>query len=303
MTLEVPLKLQQESLFINDAEHQLHLRHIYKKANGVPVLMLHGVIENGKIFYTQSGKGLACFLADHGFDVYVADFRGKGLSKPSLKANSSHGQFETITQDIPLFLDFITKRCQQKIHVICHSWGGVLFSSCLARYPKRVSQIASNICFGSKRSIYQKGFQKWWKVDLFWNKLAPSLARKNGYIDAVKLKFGSDNESLLFLQQSIEWVKILPWKDPKDNYDYSQGALLIEWPDTWHITGINDKLLGHKDDVRAFIDESNKQAKFSLLSKDAGNAHNYDHIDILTHIKAVDDHFPKIVDWLKARGC
>ncbi len=293
--------MNQESLFIDDGEHQLHLRHIFKKEQGIPVLMLHGTIENGKIFYTNSGKGLACFLAENGFDVYVADFRGKGASKPSLEENSDHGQYEAITKDIPLFLDFISKRSEQKIHVICHSWGGVLFSSCLARFPKRVEQVASNICFGTKRSIHQKSFHKWWKVDLFWNWLAPALAKKKGYIDAKKLNFGADNESLLFLQQSIEWVKPLPWKDPEDNYDYHQASSSLNWPDTWHITGINDDLLGHANDVKAFIAESNQRAEFSLLSKSIGNAHDYDHIDILTHVKAIDDHFPKVVNWLQAR--
>lgn len=293
--------MQQESLYINDGEHQLHLRHIFKKEQGIPVLMLHGTIENGKIFYTESGKGLACFLAENGFDVYVADFRGKGKSSPNLKDNTDHGQYEAITKDIPLFLDYIAARTKQKMHVICHSWGGVLFSSCLSRYPQRTDQVASSICFGTKRTIHQKSFHKWWKVDVFWNWLAPKLAKNKGYIDAVKLNFGADNETLLFLQQSIEWVKPLPWIDPEDNYDYAKGAAELNWPDTWHITGVNDDLMGHANDVKAFIAESNQQAEFSVLSTQSGDLHDYDHIDILTHASAVKDHFPKVVSWLSKR--
>ena len=73
--------MQQQSLFIKDGRHQLHIRRIAVQQGGTPVLMLHvGTIENGKIFYTESGKGLACYLAEQGFDVFVADFRGKGKS-------------------------------------------------------------------------------------------------------------------------------------------------------------------------------------------------------------------------------
>ena len=47
--------INQESLFLPQGEHQLHLRHIWKKKGGIPVFMLHGVIENGLIFYTKKG--------------------------------------------------------------------------------------------------------------------------------------------------------------------------------------------------------------------------------------------------------
>jgi len=292
------LPVIQESLYIEDEHHQLHLRHIYSKTGGKPVLMLHGTIENGKIFYTESGKGLACFLANQGFDVFVADFRGKGKSIPSLKEDPEHGQFEVITRDIPLFLDFLSNRCQQKLHVICHSWGGVLFASSLARYPNRVEQIASNICFGTKRAIYQKNMNKFLKVDLFWSRLAPQIAKRKGYIDAVKLKFGADNESHQFLLQSVKWVKPNDWHDPLDSFDYHTAAKQLIWPPTWHITGVNDDLLGHASDVKAFIKESNIDADFSLLSKQAGNKVDYDHIDILTHRDAAADHFPEVVSWI-----
>ena len=96
--------MQQESIYITEGDEQLHLRHIWQRKGGVPIFMLHGLIENGFIFYTEKGKGLACYLAEQGFDVYVADLRGRGKSKPAINADSAFGQFEAITRDIPLFL-------------------------------------------------------------------------------------------------------------------------------------------------------------------------------------------------------
>ena len=80
--------IHQESLFIQDDGYQLHLRHISKNSAGTPILMLHGAIENGLIFYTEKGKGLACYLAAQGFDVYVADLRGRGQSTPIINPDS-----------------------------------------------------------------------------------------------------------------------------------------------------------------------------------------------------------------------
>ncbi|MDO6445901.1 alpha/beta fold hydrolase [Colwellia sp. 1_MG-2023] len=290
--------MHQESLYINDGDHQLHLRHIVKKEPGIPVLMLHGTMENGKIFYTESGRGLGCYLAEHGFDVYVADFRGKGFSKPSLEIDAEHGQWEMINQDIPLFIDFIKARSKQPMHIICHSWGGVLLKAFLARNPDNVKDIARLVFFGSKRVIHQTHFEKKLKIDWFWQWLAPKLAKRKRYIDLVKLKAGSDNESYLFLLQSIPWLKERLWKDTLDDFNYNEASKAVKWPASWHLTGINDSLLGHPEDVGHFIAESNPQAKFSVLSVNAGNLVDYDHINILTHKLAVKDHFPAILTWL-----
>jgi len=295
--------MQQESLYIQDGEHKLHLRHIWQKESGVPILMLHGTIENGKIFYTQTGKGLACYLAKQGFDVYVADFRGKGKSTPSIAQDQAHGQHELINRDIPLLIESIVARTQQKMHVICHSWGGVLMASSMVKFPQVLNNVLSHLCFGTKRSVLVKSFRKFYTVDLLWNRIAPKLAKRKGFIDAKRLRFGADCETLSFLKQSIYWVKPSLWQDPIDNFHYSEHAKSITWPATWHITGIKDKILGHRNDVAAFINEtSNKHAEFTVLSKKDGNMQDYDHIDILTHPRAIDDHFPIISKWLIANN-
>ncbi|RHW77370.1 alpha/beta fold hydrolase [Colwellia sp. RSH04] len=290
--------MKQESLFIHAGHHQLHLRHIYKVKGGAPILMLHGSIENGKIFYTEKGKGLGCYLADQGFDVFIADFRGKGKSLPPIHEDTNHGQFEMITQDVPELLQYVHDKTGKKVHLICHSWGGVILASSLIRKPHLADLISSKLCFGTKRSIRIKSFEKFIKLDLLWNKLLPHIARKTGYVNAEKLKFGADSETLSFLQQSSQWINKGEWQDPVDKYDYIGQVSQVNWPATWHITGIKDSLLGNVHDVRGFIDEYNKDSKFNLLSKENGNKLDYDHINILTHPEAINDHFPDIVDWL-----
>ncbi len=290
---------KQESLFLSQGEHQLHLRHIWQKSGGIPVFMLHGAIENGLIFYTKKGKGLACYLAEQGFDVYVADLRGRGKSTPSINVDAQHGQFEAITEDIPLFLNYIAEKTQQKIHLVAHSWGGVLLASALARFSELAENIRSKTCFGTKRMVTVKSFEKLFKVNVIWNNLAPMLAKKKGFFDAKKHGIGSDNETKQSLADSVAWVKKSNWHDPFDGFDYLEAAKSVNWPPTWHFTGVKDKVLGHATDVNIFIKESNPSAKFTLLSKASGNMENYDHINILTHPNAIDDHFPQLVKWLK----
>ncbi|TWX68144.1 alpha/beta fold hydrolase [Colwellia sp. C1TZA3] len=292
--------MQQESIYITDGEHQLHLRHIWKDNGGVPIFMLHGLIENGLIFYTEKGKGLACFLAEQGFDVYVGDLRGRGKSSPAINATSTFGQYEAITQDIPLFLEKIHSVNTQKIHLIAHSWGGVLMASFLARYPQWLDKVHSKTCFGTKRVVGVKTFEAYFKLGFMWRYIAPILAKRQGYFDGKKFRFGSDSETQQSLSQSIAWVMPGHWCDQHDGFNYFSAAQNIVWPPTWHFTGISDYALGHKQDVQLFIDEcGNSTAKFSVLSKQSGSLVDYNHINILTHPKAVDDHFPQLVTWLK----
>jgi pimeloyl-ACP methyl ester carboxylesterase len=289
----------QESLFLSQGDHQLHLRHIWKINGGTPVFLLHGAIENGLIFYTKKGKGLACYLAEQGFDVYVADLRGRGASTPRISAGDSHGQFEAITEDIPLFINYITEKTQQNIHLIAHSWGGVLLASTLARFPALAEYIRSKTCYGTKRMVTVKSIEKFFKVNMLWSYLAPKLAKNKGFLDAKKHGFGSDNETQQSLADSVAWVRKNAWCDHKDGFDYSLAAKAVNWPPTWHLTGSKDKVLGHATDVNLFIAESNPEATFTLLSKSSGYKQDYDHINILTHPSAVDDHFPTLVEWLK----
>ena len=48
------MELLQQSLFVPCGEHRLHVRHIQPgvAVHADPILMVHGAIENGRIFYT-----------------------------------------------------------------------------------------------------------------------------------------------------------------------------------------------------------------------------------------------------------
>ncbi len=50
------------------------------QARGVPVILLHGSFSNRRFWFSPKGIGLGAYLARAGFDVWVAEMRGHGLS-------------------------------------------------------------------------------------------------------------------------------------------------------------------------------------------------------------------------------
>lgn len=263
--------------------------------------MLHGAIENGRIFYSDSGRGLAPYLAGQGYDVYVADLRGRGGSTPAISRVSRFGQTEAITEDIPAFVNhIIERRGPIPQHWIAHSWGGVLLSSYLARFAGHRDLVRSAVYFGSKRTVRVWNFHRLLKVDLVWNGLCHLISDLAGYLPARRLGIGSDSETLKSHRQSSEWVKKDAWVDADDGFDYGAAIGQVQLPPIWYLAAERDHALGHPRDVADFrLSAGVQESSYTVLSRRNGNLHDYDHINMLTHPDAPADHFPLIVNWLK----
>jgi len=294
--------LRKQSHFIElDCGEKLHVQHFFTEASTTPVIFLHGSIENGRIFYSKTNKGLAPFLASAGYNAYVIDFRGRGQSPPKICAQSSYGQTEIITEDIPAIMQFILQRHpMQAQHWITHSWGGVLLSSCLARNPSYISHINSTIYYAAKRTIYTSTFKKMIMFNLGWCFLAPILAKIVGYLPAKELRFGSDNETRKSLHQCVKWVRRNPWIDSDDNFNYGRALQTIMLPPTLYLAGSKDRTIANPKDVQSFRAESgNHESEYILLSKQSGYLHDYGHIDMLTHQDASKDQYQLTLAWMK----
>lgn len=283
---------------IPNSESKLHIKRF--KGEGAVVFMVHGVIENGRIFYSKSDQGLAPYLAKHNYDVYVIDLRGRGLSHPAIDKTAQHGQTDSIITELPLALEHIQSlRPGVAQHWIAHSWGGPLLTALLAREPERIKQVCSQTYFGSKRSIKIRSWRRLLYIDLIWRNFCSLLVKKYGYLAAKKFRLGADNESSKSYYQSLDWV-YGAYVDSDDQFDYGQALEALSLPPTLFIAAVNDHALGHPDDVKRFMHESGLgKQRYILLSKQAGNKVDYDHIDMLTHPLAVEDHFPSVAEWLK----
>jgi hypothetical protein len=120
-----------------------------------------------------------------------------------------------------------------------------------------------------------------------------------GFVDAKRFRIGPENETGKSRKQTYDWVIHEEWKG-EDGFDYAQALRSLRLPPLLFIAGKKDEVLGHQDDVQKLIEEIGSQpAEFYLAAKSNGNLHDYDHITMLTHPDAPDDHFQYVTQWLK----
>ncbi|TPE44541.1 alpha/beta hydrolase [Pontibacter mangrovi] len=265
--------------------------------------MVHGSIENGRIFYSASGKGFAPWLAQQGYDVFVADLRGRGKSTPAISGKSKFGLSHTLQEDFPAFIGKIIElKGDVPQYWGAHSWGGVLMLAYLAR-PAVPVQVQAMAFFGSKRRISIRSLKKFFMVDVMWNWVGKTAAATTGALFAQRLGMGSDSETRLSHRQTHHWVVQRRWLDWHDKFDYANALQNMHLPPTLYLAGANDTVLGHPQDVEHLKNETGcSRSRVMLLSRQNGNRHNYGHIDMLTHPDAPHDHFLEVLRWFKNAG-
>ena len=307
--------VKEQSIFIKlNGTDQLHLKRFYKDNSDEPVFMVHGSIENGKIFYSASQKGLAPYLAREGYDVFVADLRGRGMSKPAINKSSTFGLTETLSEELPAFINKI-KEIKGNVpqHWVAHSWAGVLFLAyfarnqddvCAMRHAPRAKRhaqkVSSMVFFGAKRRISVWSWKKFYMINIMWIFVSRMIIKLMGYLPAKEIKMGSDNETGKSHHETTVWLQTKRWLDWNDGFDYAEALKKIKLPPVLYLTGAGDNVLGHPVDIKLLMDETGVQDnQFYIVGKANNNLHDYGHIDILTHPDAVNDHYPFVLDWMK----
>ena len=299
--------LLEESIMVPlDGGQQLHVRRLCGGDGATPVLMLHGLLEDGTVFYSRSKRGLAYCIAKAGFDVYIPDLRGKGRSWPHISEVLNYRIIDAVTQDIPAIIEAIDEHCGQSPKFwMGHGWGGVLLSSYLARYPSYRTSTIGLVYFGTRRVANSSNLQRRVFVDGLWGWLAGVASQIKGSIPGSLLKMGTSDEFRSIRSENLAWMHGAPWVDSSDQFDY--GAALsegLEYPPSLYLASKKDLGYGDPSDVAEFMKEVGRHnGRLIVLDKEGSSLHNYNHATMLTHPDAVNDHFPHVLSWMNEMIC
>jgi predicted alpha/beta hydrolase len=291
-----------QDLVVPHRGETLHLQRIFSDRTGPAIFMLHGSLGNGRVFYSQSAKGLAPYLARQGFDTFVGDLRGRGRSRPVISAASRYGQTESIRDEIPaLHRAVVELRPRAPLFWAAHSWGGALLISALARNPTLFEGVRGGVFFGSKRVIHRDTLLKRFVFTPVWDGMCRLLVHCCGYLSGKWIKFSDDCETKKSYIQTARWLIGEPWIDDDDGFDYLAALREVEQPPILYLCGTKDAVLGAASDIEKFRLEcgaSNTEQK--LIGRRSGFRRDYGHLDILIHPQAPNDHFPEVLEWLRA---
>ena len=121
------------------------------EARGIPVVLLHGSFSNRRFWYSPKGIGLGAYLARAGFDVWIPEMRGHGLSRRNADYRKNRVA-DYARYDLPAIAAFVREQSAQVPHWIGHSLGGTTLAAALGGQYLGDAGVASAAFFGTQIS-------------------------------------------------------------------------------------------------------------------------------------------------------
>jgi len=328
VTLKEKINIKAESIWVSMPNgEQLHMRHLQPMPSDTDslsseppkrVFMLHGEVECGRIFYHDSGKGLAYHFAQQGYEVFVADLGGRGRSLGCDEAPSSLTVHDIVTDAIPRLLRAATQHCSSPLDEsissaasylkaapvaptiwVAHGFGGVLLSAAWARMNDDERTATQMMFFSTRRKLQAKKRIANAVVNAFCHPLAAKLVNWYGAFPAAQLRLGSADENTQWFDVYTDWISNDNWCDAEDGFDYQAALKANPIPPTLHFATAADSLYSGAADVRAFINELGCHDARMIVANTIGNTkRKYDHLSLLLDPAAVNDVFKDATDWL-----
>ena len=125
----------------------------------VPVILGHGLMMNRWCWSLSPGGSLPRALADRVHDVWVAEYRGSGMSRPPTGTPMRWSFEDHVQQDVPALIDAVrTRTSRPGVHWVGHSMGGMVAYLHTGRRKldsgvERLVTIGSPVQFGHVRRI------------------------------------------------------------------------------------------------------------------------------------------------------
>jgi len=257
-----------------------------------PIVLVHGSFTNRGFWISATGVGLARYLAEQGFDVWLLEMRGHGLS-PRNQTYKDNNIERYVSSDVPAVNDFIIEKTGMKPIWAGHSLGGVVISTALASGNLAEIDVNGIALFGTQVVRRRLGLQI---------PFVPTLGKlwftfKQHEMDGRKLGIGPENEPAGIAKEYLNWMGLLGRWRLKSN----KTPLKNKWQ------GLNIPVLAMvgKDDqsdpakyCKTFFDWcGSEQKEFKLLAAEEGYSRNYGHVDMIVSKEAAEEVWPSIAEW------
>lgn len=264
------------------------------RARGVPVILLHGSFSNRRFWFSPKGIGLGATLARAGFDVWIPEMRGHGLSPRNL-AYRHNRVADYARYDLPVLGAFVHEISGQKAHWLGHSLGGITLAAALGGSYLPDDHVASVALFGSQVS------RTWWPLKIppvEWS--GRFLLKRFAHISGSRLKRGPEDEPIGLALEVLRWNGLFGGFRDRDR-DWWAGLAQVQVP-LLAVAGAGD----HQDPVwacRKLFDQfGSPERQFLVLGKAQGLSEDFGHVQMLVSRQAQVDVWPQVERWLNERA-
>ncbi|MCC7072025.1 MAG: alpha/beta fold hydrolase [Deltaproteobacteria bacterium] len=298
------------------------LPHRDSEPRRLPVLCVPGLGADSTNFDAPEPYGLAPWLAGRGFDTWVIDLRGTGMSKLPYRKWVGVTFDDFVGLDLVAAVDHLcAKSGAPGVMVVGHSMGGLALYAMLAR--QQATRVRAGVTLGSPL-----GFPQGWEAMPLLRPLkrlgdiAPGLHLEplSQLVAPLALRFNSaalkrflvlDNVDTRMARrlmyravQSIprglmlqfrEWIDRDVFRSADGELDYRARLAGCALPVL--VVGAPHDGLARLDAVRRALPLL-PHARFLLAGRDEGMSTDYGHIDLLFGRRAHQEVFPRIADWL-----
>ena len=259
-------------------------------ASGVPVILLHGSFSNRRFWYSPKGVGLGAFLARAGFDVWLPEMRGHGLS-----VRNRHWQKNRVADyaryDLPAIAAFIREQTGQIAHWIGHSQGGISLAAALGGQYLGTPAVASAAFFGCQVN------RRYWPLKIppvEWG--AYLLLRRFAQLSGLQLKRGPEDEPVSIALETLRWHGFLGrFKDSER--DWWAGLAEVQLP-ILAVAGAGDKQTPAWACRKLYDQLGSEQRQFICLGREQGFSSDFGHVDMLASEAAQREVWPLVAKWL-----
>ncbi len=119
------------------------------RAEGPPVLLVHGISSNHRCWDLEDGRSLASYLADAGLDTWLLDLRGHGDSDRG-SGRPDWNMDDYGRRDVPAAVRYVlTQTGAEQVAYVGHSMGGMVAAITLSTEPEIAASLSSVVAVGS----------------------------------------------------------------------------------------------------------------------------------------------------------
>ncbi|AYC32708.1 alpha/beta fold hydrolase [Pseudomonas cavernae] len=265
--------------------------HRSEGRRGTPVILLHGSFSNRRFWYSPKGLGLGPYLARAGFDVWIAEMRGHGLS-PRNQAYRHNRVADYARYDLPAIAAFVREQSDQVPHWLGHSLGGITLAAALGGHYLGEAEAASAALFGSQVS------RVYWPLKLpplEWG--GRLLLKRLAVLSGAGLKRGPEDEPIGVALESLRWHGLFG-RFGDAGGDWWAGLSEVQVP-LLAVGSAGD----HQDPpwaCRKLLEQfGSARREFLHLGRKNGFAEDYGHIEMLLSKSAQSEVWPLVVHWLQ----